>query len=200
MMGYIEVKAPGRQIDPEKMTGHDLEQWNRQKDLPNLIYTNGTEWRLYGDNGHLETILRTFLMWKAAAITSVSALVRAIAPLTRLLCGEVLDQLESEHKQVNSAASEEDQPFMGLAKDWRRLLFPQADDKTFADGYVQSVTFALLLARTTGIDFEGRSLHEVGKELGAQPSSVRRCFLRMCSRTWRPSPRTRVTRRCSSLS
>ena len=54
MMGYIEVKAPGRSIDPTKMTGHDLEQWNRQKDLPNLIYTNGTQWRLYTDGELVE--------------------------------------------------------------------------------------------------------------------------------------------------
>ena len=199
MMGYIEVKAPGRSIDPQQMTGHDLEQWERQKDLPNLIYTNGTEWRLYRDgefideavlttevladvgvalrsNAGFETILRTFLMWKAAAITSVNSLVRAIAPLTRLLRGEVLDQLEAERKRVRSGAREDDQPFIGLSKDWRRLLFPQAEDKTFADGYAQAVTFALLLARTTGIDFEGRSLHDVGTDLGAQHSLMGRAL------------------------
>lgn len=199
MMGYIEVKAPGRQIDPEKLTGHDLEQWNRQKDLPNLAYTNGTQWRLYRDgeligqasltdaplaeigerlrsNVSFEALLRTFLMWKAAAITSVAALVRAIAPLTRLLRGEVLDQLNVEARAVEAGAPEDDQPFMGLAKDWRRLLFPQADAKTFADGYAQAVTFALLLARTTGIEFEGRSLHDVGQELGSQHSLMGRAL------------------------
>ena len=47
--GYIEVKAPGRGIDPDRFSGHDKRQWDRQRDLPNLIYTNGTEWRLYRD-------------------------------------------------------------------------------------------------------------------------------------------------------
>lgn len=47
--GYIEVKAPGRGIDPAGFTGHDKRQWERQRDLPNLIYTNGTAWRLYRD-------------------------------------------------------------------------------------------------------------------------------------------------------
>lgn len=39
----------------------------------------------------------------------------------------------------------------GLAEDWRRLLFPQADDEQFADGYAQAVTFGLLVARARDI-------------------------------------------------
>ena len=34
-----------------------------------------------------------------------------------------------------------------LAHDWRKLLFPEADDAQFADGYAQAVTFGLLVAR-----------------------------------------------------
>lgn len=47
--GYVEVKAPGKGIDPANFTGHDRRQWERQRDLPNLMYTNGTAWRLYRD-------------------------------------------------------------------------------------------------------------------------------------------------------
>jgi hypothetical protein len=199
VMGYVEVKAPGHTIDPGRMSGHDLKQWERQKDLPNLLYTNGTQWRLYEDgevideatlttdaleaageslrsNEKFASIIRTFLDWKAAAITSVGALVQAVAPLTRLLRGEVLDQIQAERRKVAAGAREYDQPFIGLARDWRRLLFPQADDKTFADGYAQTVTFALLLARTTGIEVEGRGLHDVGQELGHQHSLMGRAL------------------------
>ncbi|CPX57604.1 putative DNA methyltransferase [Mycobacteroides abscessus] len=198
-MGYIEVKAPGRSINPQEMTGHDLEQWTRQRDLPNLIYTNGTSWRLYRDgeligqatltdgalieigaelrsNDGFQALIKQFLDWNAAAITSVRALVRAIAPLTRLLRGDVLDQLAAEKRAVDSGAPETDQPFMGLASDWRRLLFPQAGDETFADGYAQAVTFALLLARTTGIELQGRNLHDVGSELLTQHSLMGRAL------------------------
>jgi Type ISP C-terminal specificity domain/N-6 DNA Methylase len=38
-----------------------------------------------------------------------------------------------------------------LATDWRKLLFPQANDAQFADGYAQAVTFGLLVARARGI-------------------------------------------------
>lgn len=42
----------------------------------------------------------------------------------------------------------------GLAEDWRKLLFPQADDAQFADGYAQAVTFGLLVARARDISLE----------------------------------------------
>lgn len=186
--GYVEVKAPGRSIDPDRLRGHDLQQWERQRDLPNLLYTNGTEWRLYRDSepvgepvrlaeqelgkapnlaasAELEALLTNFLTWEPADITTVSRLVRAVAPLTRLLRGEVMDSLVNEQAAVRAGASARDQPFTGLANDWRGLLFPNADDVTFADGYAQTVTFALLLARSDGVDLTQVGLHEVGARL-----------------------------------
>ncbi len=50
----------------------------------------------------------------------------------------------------------------GLAHDWRALLFPQADDAQFADGYAQAVTFGLLVARARDISLSG------GTEMAAQ--------------------------------
>lgn len=199
--GYVEVKKPGANLDPESMRGHNLRQWTRQKDLPNLIYTNGTEWRLYRDSepvgnpvhlsggplrsaggkltapAEFEHVLTNFLRWKPAPITSVIALVRAIAPLTRLLRGEVLDQLEAENRKIKAGARREDQPFHGLARDWRHLLFPTASDETFADGYAQTVTFALLLARTEGITLaDAGGLHAVGTKLSGQHSLMARAL------------------------
>jgi hypothetical protein len=92
----------------------------------------------------LERLLTDFQRWKPAPITSVGALLRAVTPLTRLLRGEVLDQLAAERKAVATGAYDDAQPFAGLARDWRALLFPHASDATFADGYAQAVTFALL--------------------------------------------------------
>lgn len=193
--GYIEVKKPGAGIDPDSFTGHNKQQWERQCDLPNLIYTNGTEWRLWRDGepvvtpvhlgggplekagtaltapAALESLLTDFLRWKPAPITNVHALVRAVAPLTRLLRGEVIDQLADERRAVAQGAIESAQPFLGLAKDWRALLFPTASDEVFADGYAQAVTFALLPARTEDIELAG-SLHEIGTALGGAEHSL----------------------------
>lgn len=198
--GYLEVKRPGHSIDPTTFRGHDQRQWERQRDLPNLIYTNGTEWRLWRDsepvgNGArlgggalseaggaltapaaLEGLLTEFLRWTPAPITSVGGLVRAIAPLTRLLRGEVLDQLTLENRLIAEGGDEHAQPFRGLAADWRALLFPEADDERFADGYAQTVTFALLLARSEAIDLATTSLHEIGERLGEGHSLMGRAL------------------------
>jgi hypothetical protein len=198
--GYVEVKAPGKSIDPASFRGHDKTQWERQRDLPNLLYTNGTDWRLYRDGeqagdalsfsgGELavagtgltpppafEALATNFLRWRPAPITSVGALVRAVAPLTRLLRGEVLDQLHAERRAIVGGAAEYEQPFLGLAHEWRALLFPHADDATFADGYAQTVTFALLMARTEGIAVTGVSLPQIGEELKADHSLMGRAL------------------------
>lgn len=199
--GYLEVKKPGANLAPESFTGHNKRQWERQRDLPNLIYTNGTEWRLYhhgdpvGDPVHLtggtlrvagtkltcgddfEVLLTNFLRWDPVDITGVVALVREVAPLCRLLRGEVLDQLAQETRALAAGAKEADQPFHGLARDWRALLFPTATDNVFADGYAQAVTFALLLARTENIDLAATgSLHEVGTKLAGRHSLMSRAL------------------------
>ncbi|MCW2941492.1 MAG: putative methyltransferase [Actinomycetia bacterium] len=59
------------------------------------------------------------------------------------------------------------QPFTGLARDWRNLLFPTAADDTFADYYAQTLTFALLLARTEDIDVAGADMNQIARKLGA---------------------------------
>ncbi len=52
-----------------------------------------------------------------------------------------------------------------LKEDWKALLFPDADDAKFADGYAQAVTFGLLMAKSKGLSLTG-GLDDVAKELG----------------------------------
>lgn len=180
IVGYIEVKRPGHPVDPEKFTGRNKKQWERLRDLPNVLYTNGTEWRLFRTGEQVGTpvvfegdlasagrsltarepaafssLLRTFLHWVPEPIRQASALVRRTAPLCRLLRAAVLEQLEFEGRYAAEGARPEELRFTGLMNDWRKLLFPTADDATFADGYAQAVTFALLLARTEDISLKG---------------------------------------------
>lgn len=51
-----------------------------------------------------------------------------------------------------------------LATDWRKLLFPQADNAQFADGYAQAVTFGLLVARARGISLS-KGIENAAQEL-----------------------------------
>jgi len=49
LVGHVELKAPSKSIDPATFAkkGHEYKQWQKLKNLPNLLYTNGREWRLY---------------------------------------------------------------------------------------------------------------------------------------------------------
>lgn len=185
--GYIEVKAPGKGADPTrfKANTHDGRQWTKLAALPNVIYTDGESWGLFrtgarvGDVAHLDGDIRTagakltdtgdalarllydFLHWEPIAPRNVSQLVATVAPLTRLLRDEVADTLEREAGNG---------PFTHLAVDWRELLFPDASDAEFADEYAQAVTFALLLARSDGIEFQGKSIAAIASSLGRHHS------------------------------
>ena len=75
------------------------------------------------------------------------------ARLCRLLREEVTEQL-----------AQGSGPLTGLAIDWSKLLFPNATNETFADGYAQAVTFGLLMARARGITLSD-GLDRVAREL-----------------------------------
>ena len=185
--GYVEVKAPGKGADPTrfKSNSHDGKQWAKLSALPNVIYTDGEAWGLYrtgervgevvrltGDvrtagakltdaGDGLARLLYDFLHWEPIPPRNVAQLVATVAPLTRLLRDEVADTLAREKGHG---------PFTHLAADWRELLFPGATDAEFADEYAQAVTFALLLARSDGVDFTGKTIASIAAELGRQHS------------------------------
>lgn len=159
LSGYIELKAPGKGADPERFTdSHDRRQWNRFKELPNVIYTDGFQWALYrggvrvavcglgelrGPNSvssetanDLVRLLQDFFTWEPSPPSSPEALAQLLAPICRLLRDDVLLAAVNPDSALNSMAS-----------DWRQVLFPEADDRQFADAYAQTLTYALLLAR-----------------------------------------------------
>jgi N-6 DNA Methylase len=128
-----------------------------------LIYTDGNAFSLWRDGnlqgeiirleGSVETagaaltapasllrLFRDFLSWTPIPPRSALQLAEISARLCRLLRDEVIEQMDR-----GSAA------LTGLAADWRRTLFPDASNETFADGYAQAVTFGLLMARAQGI-------------------------------------------------
>ncbi|MBY5385333.1 N-6 DNA methylase [Rhizobium leguminosarum] len=163
LTGFIEVKAPGKGADPRRFQGHDKEQWNRLKSLPNLLYTDGMSFSLWRDGelqgsilrlegdlekdgkavkapGELLGLFSDFFTWTPETPKSPRRLAEVSARLCRLLRDEVTEQLDRGTLALT-----------GLAEDWRKLLFPQADNAQFADGYAQAVTFGLLIARTRDI-------------------------------------------------
>lgn len=195
LTGHIELKAPGVSLDPAmyKPRSHNGRQWLRLKELPNLLHTNGVEWRLWrygelvaeprslhvpdllrmrgstvGYQPELERMLTDFVLWEPAPITSVSKLVDTLAPLTRLLREETLDVMRDERRAVRAGASAAAQPISSLHKEWRRVLSPNAEDEQFADGFAQTVVFALVLAVSEGVDVGLLPLSEVADRLTGQ--------------------------------
>lgn len=164
LAGFIEVKAPGKGYDPRRFTGeHDRKQWQKLKTLPNLIYTDGNGFTLWQDGelkasvaleGDIEKagakllappsllgLFSDFLAWSPIAPRSAKQLAGIAARLCRLLREEVAEELDRNNPGLTSLSSE-----------WRNLLFPEATNKQFADGYAQAVTFGLLVARVRKID------------------------------------------------
>ncbi len=178
LIGYVELKAPGKGFDPRKFTDpHDKAQWAKLRALPNLLYTDGNGFSLWHNgeivgapvplDGDIETsgaklaapgallrLVHDFLTWTPIAPKKPEELAVTAARLCRFLRDEVLEQLEVENAQLKE-----------LAKDWRALLFPDATDERFADGYAQAVTFGLLMAKSRKLDL-GQGLDPVAKELG----------------------------------
>ena len=164
LVGFIEVKAPGKGADPQRFTdAHDRRQWEKLKSLPNLIYTDGNAFSLWRDGVLVGEIVRLhgdiatagaaltsppdlvplfsdFLRWKPVSPRSAKQLAEVSARLCRLLRDEVTEELERKSSALTS-----------LAAEWRSLLFPLGTDVEFADGYAQAVTFGLLVARASGI-------------------------------------------------
>jgi hypothetical protein len=164
LAGFIEVKAPGKGYDPRRFTDeHDKKQWQKLKTLPNLIYTDGNGFTLWQDgeliasvalDGDIQTAGKTlaappallglftdFLAWAPIAPRTAKQLAGIAARLCRLLREEVAEELDRNNPGLASLSSE-----------WRNLLFPEATNKQFADGYAQAVTFGLLVARVRKID------------------------------------------------
>jgi hypothetical protein len=165
LAGHMELKAPGKGADPGKFKGDNKKQWERFKNLPNLIYTDGNEWALFrsgervgkivrlsgdvtsegqaaigpGDAEAIMEIMQDFLRWQPIVPTSPAALAKMLAPLCHLLRSDVLNALQNQDSNLSL-----------LASDWRKYLFPDADDLQFADAYAQTLTYALLLARLSG--------------------------------------------------
>jgi hypothetical protein len=183
LVGFIEVKAPGIGADPRRFKrSHDKDQWAKLQALPNLIYTDGRAFSLWRDGhrvgdivkldgdlvpgtevtapGTLLVLFEDFLGWSPVPPRSPKQLAETSARLCRLLRAEVAEQL-----------ARRDPTLVGLADDWRHLLFPNATDEEFADSYAQAVTFGLLLARAEGISLEN-GIDPAAKALAGRQSLI----------------------------
>jgi hypothetical protein len=111
-------------------------------------------------------LFESFLNWQPIPPRNAKDLAQTTARLCRLLRDEVTEQLS-----LRSVVLTE------LATDWRKLLFPDATDERFADGYAQAVTFGLLMARAKNIELS-KGLQQVATT-PSQTSSLIGAALRL---------------------
>jgi hypothetical protein len=167
LCGHLETKAPGHTVNPRQFRGHDRTQWQKFQRLPNLLYTNGREWRLYregdavgeavslsGDPAEtgadavsdqnaqdLAQLLLAFFRWEPIVPNDPPGLAQFLAPLTRLL-----------RDDVHEAVARRSETLTGLRDELRAFLMPELTDDQFADAYAQTLTYAMLLARLDGAE------------------------------------------------
>lgn len=165
LIGFIEIKAPGKGSDPNNFPAKsdDRLQWEKLKSLPNVVYTDGNGFTLWRDGKRIASaymqgdvrsagkalkagpelldLLRTFYDWSPIAPRRPQQLAEMAARLCRLLREQVIEQLNLGEPRLTN-----------LKTVWGKLLFPDADAKEFADGYAQAVTFGLLMARARDIE------------------------------------------------
>ena len=168
LCGHVELKAPGFGAQTKKFKGRDLVQWKKFSALPNILYTDATEWALYRSGVHspkerpivvrlddiiergvaaltdalvaqLFELLTDFLTWRPVVPTGPKALAAMLAPLCRLL-----------REDVAIAVADDKSALKRLSAEIREYLFPLASAEDFADIYAQTLTYALLLARLNG--------------------------------------------------
>jgi len=184
LAGHVEVKAPGKGADPNRFRDrHDVEQWKKLKALPNLVYTDGNEFSLWRDGTPVGKVVRLDgdVTTGGAAVTSAPGLdalfegffswrptppgsPRQLAEITARVCG----LMRAEVTELLVAGNVE---LKNLQKEWQTLLFPDATDEMFADGYAQAVTFGLLIARAHQISLAG-GVGEAAKKIGESHSLI----------------------------
>lgn len=182
LVGFVELKAPGKGSDPRRFTDtHDREQWRKLRALPNLLYSDGLGLSLWRDGELIGEVLRfdgdfdgsglvaseavvgmvaDFLSWEPLVPRGPRRLAELSARMCRLVRDEVREQLDRGSATL-----------LHLHRDWQHTLVPGADPDAFADGFAQTVTFGLLLARARDIDLRG-SIEAAARELGEGHSLI----------------------------
>jgi hypothetical protein len=144
LVGFVELKAPGKGVDTKRYKGHDRQQWERLACLPNVLYSDGQAFALYRDgerlgdierlvgdvttagkalaaaDGGVLAVFENFLRWHPVPPRSPRELAHVVARLCRVLRAEVAESLGEKMTGLQD-----------LAADWRTLLYPDATDQGF---------------------------------------------------------------------
>lgn len=204
-VGVVELKAPGFGVPGSEKWGklRDRKQWEKLCRLPNVLYTDGSNWavfhygerigdiasihgnlrrartRVYVDGSEFRSVISNFLYWKPTPPRKLGELIRVSAGLCQLLRDEVQRELSME--KLGQARP----LFLEHLADWQEWLFPDLSEEEFIDSYAQTITFGLLLARREGIAFEGLEIPDIGDRLSKRYLLVGRALAILTARPGR---------------
>ena len=160
-IGWLELKAPGHDLDGSSWRGRERTQWERLAELDALVVCNGTAARLYrlgeavGDDVHLPydsgegwdpaglvTFLERWASIRPPVVTRVSQLAERLAPLTRAL-----------RERLEASLTAGGSPDSGVARAraaWAAHVHENANDQTFADDLAQVIGYSLAITALRG--------------------------------------------------
>ncbi|MBM4030392.1 MAG: DNA methyltransferase [Planctomycetes bacterium] len=165
IVGYVEAKKPA-QTDLAGIA--DTAQLRRYRDtFPNLLLTNFTEFRLYRNGQHIQTVpaaspsiltdlraapvierpdelwalLEQFLDYSVPQAATAEALAVQLAKRTRFLRATIQQQVAQRNHTGGARLA-------GFYEAFRQFLIADLTHEQFADLYAQTITYGLFAART----------------------------------------------------
>ncbi|HPD13531.1 MAG TPA: N-6 DNA methylase [Planctomycetota bacterium] len=176
--GYVEAKAP---TQTNLYDIENSEQLRRYRDtFPNLLLTNFTEFRLYRNGQHIQTVhaaspnilndlhaappierpdelwalLDQFLDFTLPKATTADELATQLARRTRFLRQVLAQQLAQKDEPADGGLA-------GFYEAFKKFLIADLTHDQFADLYAQTITYGLFAARTrTTAAFSRRSAYD----------------------------------------
>ena len=126
LIGFIEVKAPGKGSDPTAFPAKSADrlQWEKLRSLPNILYTDGNGFTLWRDGRRVSSVylqgdiriagealtagnalldlFSTFYDWSPIEPKKPQQLAETAARLCRLLRAQVVEQLARDEPRLTS--------------------------------------------------------------------------------------------------
>jgi hypothetical protein len=172
-LAFLEAKEPDKPLD--NLRGRDREQLEKYLELPNILYTNFWDLKLFQEKSEvklkqekqeIKTILLPRECLEPAGPYTARLSAHDPAPALELLTrfftyaipyiskpGQLCQHLARAARLVRGAVEEAmeiappDSPLGQIYSEFRDILFFELDQKEFADAYAQTLAYGLLLAR-----------------------------------------------------
>ena len=190
LIGFIELKRPGKGSDPNHFKGHDLAQWEKFKTFKNLIYSDGITWNLFQSEkkvvsiiisnnfeNDLNRLLNTFLLAKPSPYIGISDYARNLSSIRNQVAFYLeTTKTDSDHKAIESLFSStffsnKSEPFSSVFSDFVITVLASVKIicKSDVDVYYDYRKIKLSKYQT---DFLGSIFSQYGKSYLAYPLSI----------------------------